>query len=69
MDKFQKRIDKNGFQVSFDPRGDGNCFFSAAGFQLGRDEAKHKEATFKYPERQQIDVSISITDNSFRETV
>ena len=46
---------------SLDPRGDGNCFFSAAGFQLGRDSAKLKEATYKYLERQQIDVSKSTT--------
>lgn len=27
MDIFQKRIAKKGFRISFDPRGDGSCFF------------------------------------------
>ena len=61
MDTFQKRSDRNGFWVSFDPRGDGNCFFSAAGFQLGQDGAKLKEATYKYLKKQQIDMSKSTT--------
>ena len=61
MDTFQKRIYRNGFRVSFDPIGDGNCFFSAAGFQLGQDDAKLKEAFYKYREKQQIDVNKSTT--------
>mgnify|MGYP001076406044 CR=1 FL=1 len=69
MEELQKRVDKNGFRISFNPRGDGNCFFWAAGFQLGQDGGKLKEATFKYLEKQQIDVSIRITDKCFRETV
>ena len=30
-----KRINEEGFELDFDPVGDGNCFYEAAGHQLG----------------------------------
>ena len=48
---------KKGFKVTFNPRGDGNCFFEAATYQMGQDGQKLKEATFKCLQINRFDVS------------
>lgn len=53
------RVFKKGFRVSFNPRGDGNCFFEAAAHQMRQDGQKLKEATFKWLQINRYDVSIT----------
>jgi len=33
--ELQQRIEEEGFEIAFNPPGDGSCFFRAAAFQLG----------------------------------
>ena len=51
------RVFKKGFRVTFNPRGDGNCFFEAAAHQMRQDGQKLKEATFKWLQINRYDVS------------
>ena len=52
-----KELAKAGYSVSFNPAGDGDCFFAAAGYQLGLATKALKEAVFKDLEMHQFDVS------------
>ena len=60
MESFISRLKQKGFIVSFNPKGDGSCFFSAAAHQLNQDCARLKEATFAYLLSHRFDVSIFI---------
>ena len=33
--ELQQRIEEEGFEIAFNPPGDGSCFYRAAAFQLG----------------------------------
>lgn len=58
--ELRRRIAQEGFEISFNPPGDGNCFYRAAAFQLGlQSEILHKRI-FDYLEGHQFDVSYSI---------
>lgn len=63
--KLKTRIEEAGYELSYDPRGDGNCFYTAAAHQLGLGWENIKNLVFDYLERNQIDVSIIIIINSF----
>ena len=63
MKSFTSRLKQKGFIVSFNPKGDGSCFFSAAAHQLKQDGARLKEATFDYLLSHRFDVSIFIDSN------
>ena len=59
--ELRRRIAQEGFEISFNPPGDGNCFYRAAAFQLGlQSEILHKRI-FDYLEGHQFDVSYCIT--------
>ena len=60
MESFISRLEQKGFIVSFNPKGDGSCFFSAAAHQLNQDGARLKETTFAYLLGHRFDVSIFI---------
>ena len=60
MESFISRLKQKGFIVSFNPKGDGSCFFSAAAHQLNQDGARLKDATFAYLLSHRFDVSIFI---------
>ena len=60
MESFISRLKQKGFIVSFNPKGDGSCFFSAAAHQLNQDGARLKDATFAYLLSHRFDVSISL---------
>ena len=52
-----------GFFISFDPRGDGDCFYSVTAHQLSlerereREREQVKNLVFQHLENHQIDVS------------
>jgi len=58
------KLKNAGFGVTFDPVGDGDCFFWAVAFQLGTKQAAVKDAFFEYLARNQFDVSILKKDFS-----
>ena len=60
MDLFTSRLKQKGFVVSFNPKGDGSCIFSAAAHQLKQDGVRLKEATFDHLLSHRFDVSIFI---------
>ena len=45
------------FFISFDPRGDGDCFYTSAAHQLSLDREQVKKLVFQHLENHQIDVS------------
>ena len=47
MESFRSWLQQKGF-VSFNQKGDGSCFFSAAAHQLKQDSACVKEVAFEY---------------------
>ena len=53
----QKRLESLGFKISHDPRGDGDCFYSAAAFHLGVPTQALKDLVFKHLKTRQFDVS------------
>ena len=57
MDSLSQRIELHGFEKSFDPKGDGDCFYNAAAFQLGRNGTELKNEVFDYLDQNQYDVS------------
>ena len=63
MESFRSRLKQKGSIVSFNPKGDGSCFFSAAAHQLKQDGACLKEATFEYLLSHRFDVSIFIVSH------
>ena len=68
MDLLWQRIDLEGFEKSYDPEGDGDCFYNAAAFQLGRDGRGLKNEIFEYLTRNQYDVSFIIVSSLVRQT-
>ena len=60
MDLLSHRVELQGFEKSYDPEGDGDCFYKAAAFQLGRDGTELKNELFDYLAHNQYDVSYHI---------
>lgn len=58
-DKFLRRVQEAGYEISHDPAQDGNCFYWAAAFQLGIDWQILKNAVFEHLASNQFDVSCS----------
>ena len=38
--ELRQRIEEEGFEIAFNPPGDGSCFYRAAAFQLGLSSSK-----------------------------
>jgi hypothetical protein len=55
-DKLRERILEAGYEVSYDPPADGNCFYRAAAFQLDMDWETLKYMVFNHLESNQFDV-------------
>jgi hypothetical protein len=60
MEVLQNRIAEAGLRISYNPPGDGLCFYSAAGFQLGLSSRTVRNMVFEYLESNRYDVSITI---------
>jgi len=58
--ELQRRIAEEGFEIVFNPPGDGNCFYRAAAFQLGFKSQILHNLIFDYLEGHQFDVSSGI---------
>ena len=59
MESLFQRLERAGFSVALNPRGDGKCFFSAAAFQLGLEMESLKAVVFNYLQEHRFDVSIN----------
>ena len=58
--ELQQRIEEEGFEIAFNPPGDGSCFYRAAAFQLEfKSEILH-DLVFDYLESHQFDISYFI---------
>ena len=59
--KLRQRLKKCFFFIiiSFDPRGDGDCFYTAAAHQQSLEREQVKKLVFQHLENHQIDVSLS----------
>lgn len=55
--RLKKRIAEAGYEVSFDPRRDGNCFYRAAAHQMGIGWEVAKSLAFDFLARNPTDVS------------
>jgi hypothetical protein len=62
IEVLQSRIEEAGLKISYNPPGDGLCFYSAAGFQLGLSSRSRtvQNIVFEYLESNRYDVSIAI---------
>ena len=58
--ELQRRTAEEGFEIAFNPPGDGNCFYRAAAFQLGFKSQILHNLIFAYLEGHQFDVSYCI---------
>ena len=56
MFKLRQRLKKWVLFISFDPRGDGDCFYTAAAHQLSLEREQVKKLVFQHLENHQIDV-------------
>ncbi|KAL9974892.1 hypothetical protein ACROYT_G011992 [Oculina patagonica] len=55
MDLLSQRIELQGFEKCYEPEGDGDCFYKAAAFQLGRNGSDLKNSIFDYLAQNQYD--------------
>ena len=55
--ELRQRIEEEGFEIAFNPPGDGSCFYRAAAFQLGLKSEILHNLTFNYLGNHQFDVS------------
>ena len=58
MFKPRQRLKKLFLFISFDPRGNGDCFYTAAAHQLSLEREQVKKLVFQHLENHQIDVSL-----------
>ena len=57
--KLLKRVEDEGFQIDFNPPGDGMCFYASAGYQLGLSATTVKNLLFDYLRTHRFDVCIT----------
>ena len=61
MEDLVERVQSQGYRITFNPKGDGNCFYAAAAFQLNDrrhcNEESLKEIVFTYLQKNQLDAS------------
>lgn len=55
--ELRQRIEEEGFEIAFNPPGDGSCFYQAAAFQLGLKSEILHNLIFNYLGNHQFDVS------------
>lgn len=60
--KLLTHVEDEGFQIDFNPPGDGMCFYASAGYQLGLSATTVKNLLFDYLRTHRFDVCIT---NSF----
>ena len=55
--ELRQRIEEEGFEIAFNPPGDGSCFYRAAAFQLGLKLEILHNLIFNYLGNHQFDIS------------
>ena len=56
----RERIHAEGFQIAYDPPGNGMCFYDAAGYSLRESGQNLKERIFQYLRENRYDVCITL---------
>ena len=60
FNQLKDRLLKKGFEIAYNPRGDGNCFFAAVAYQMAQQDGhKLKELSFAWLQNNRFDVSIT----------
>jgi len=54
----EKRVEHLGYEVTFNPPGDGDCFYASAAKALQIETQSLKKVVFDFLKRHQFDVSI-----------
>ena len=54
----ESRIKEADLKITFNPPGDGLCFYAAAGHQLGLSAETVRDRVFEFLEKNRYDVSI-----------
>ena len=54
----EKRVECLGYEVTFDPPGDGDCFYASAAKALKTETQSLKNVVFDFLKSHQFDVSI-----------
>ena len=54
----EEYLDRAGFEITFNPTGDGNCSYSSAAQQLGIEAQSVKNVVFDYLGKQQYNMSM-----------
>ena len=60
----ETRVERLGYDVSFNPPGHGDFFYASAAQALGVETKDLKKVTFDFLKSHQFDVSIQLTANS-----
>lgn len=56
----EKIVERLGYQVTFNPPGDGDCFCASAAKALGIETQSLKKVVFDFLKSHQFDVSIQL---------
>lgn len=56
----EKIVERLGYQVTFNPPGDGDCFYASAAKALGIETQSLKKVVFDFLKSHQFDVSIQL---------
>ena len=57
---WNKRVERLGYEVTFNPPGDGDCFYASAAKALGIETQSLKKVVFEFLKSHQFDVSIQL---------
>lgn len=64
MDELRKHLRKWEFSLNFDPRGNGDCFYGAAAWQLGITSDSAEDMVSNHLSKNRYDVSTFLCKNS-----
>ena len=56
----EKRVERFGYEVTFNPPGDGDCFYASAAQALGIETQSLTKVVFDFLKSHQFDVSIQL---------
>ena len=60
METLKIRAGESGLKIAYNPPGDGLCFYSAAGHQLGLPALAVRKMIFQYLKSNQYDVRLLV---------
>ena len=56
----EKVVERLGYEVTFNPPGDGDCFYTSAAKALGIEKQSLKKVVFDFLKSHQFDVGIQL---------